>query len=94
MLKKAKAIAEKMDAAFLVTGEVLNERPMTQNREALGITEREAGLEGKILRPLSAKLLPKTEAEKQGWVDGEKLLDISGRSRKRQIQLAKELFEN
>lgn len=90
MFKKAKAIAEKIDAAFLVTGEVLNERPMTQNREALGITEREAGLEGKILRPLSARLLPKTEAEKQGWVDEEKLLDIRGRSRKRQIQLAEE----
>ncbi len=90
MFKKAKVIAEKTNAAFLVTGEVLNERPMTQNRETLRITEREAGLEGKILRPLSAKLLPETKAEKQGWVEREKLLDISGRSRKRQIKLAEE----
>jgi len=89
MLKKAKLYAKKINASFIVTGEVLGERPMTQTREALDIIEKEAGLRGKILRPLSAKLLPKTEAEKKGWVDREKLLDIKGRSRKRQIELAK-----
>jgi tRNA U34 2-thiouridine synthase MnmA/TrmU len=89
MLKKAKAYAKKINASFLVTGEVLGERPMTQTREALDIIEKEAGLKRKILRPLSAKLLSKTEAEKKGWVDREKLLDIRGRSRKKQIELAK-----
>jgi len=88
MLKKAKAYAKKINASFIVTGEVLGERPMTQTREALDIIEKEAGLRGKILRPLSAKLLPKTEAERKGWVNREKLLDIRGRSRKRQIGLA------
>jgi tRNA-specific 2-thiouridylase len=89
MLKKAKAYTKKINASFIVTGEVLGERPMTQTREALDIIEKEAGLRGKILKPLSAKLLPKTEAEKKGWVDREKLLDIKDRSRKGQIGLAK-----
>jgi tRNA U34 2-thiouridine synthase MnmA/TrmU len=90
MLKKAKEYAEEIGASFIFTGEVLDERPMSQHRKALKIIEEETGLKGKILRPLSAKLLPKTEAEKMGWVDREKLLDIRGRSRKRQIGLAKE----
>jgi hypothetical protein len=63
---------------------------MSQHIKALKIIEKEAGLEGKILRPLSAKLLPETYAEKKGWVDRKKLLDIRGRSRKKQIQLAKD----
>jgi len=88
MLKKAKEYAEEIGASFIFTGEVLDERPMTQTRENLDLIEKEAGLKGKLLRPLSAKLLPKTEAEK-GWVDRKKLLDIKGRSRKRQIELAK-----
>jgi tRNA-specific 2-thiouridylase len=91
MLKKALRIAKNIGASFLFTGEVLNERPMSQRMKALEIIEKETGLEGKILRPLSAKLLPKTEAEKRGWVDREKLLGIRGRSRKEQIQLAKGL---
>lgn len=91
MLKKAKAYAEKLDASFLFTGEVLNERPMSQHIRALNIIEKEVGLEGKILRPLSAKLLPETEAEKKGLVDRKKLLSICGRSRKHQIKLAKKL---
>ncbi|MFP3984426.1 MAG: hypothetical protein ACLFU9_00170 [Candidatus Bathyarchaeia archaeon] len=91
MLERAKKYAEEIDASFIFTGEVLNERPMSQNRKALEIVEKEAGLKDKILRPLSAKLLPATEAEKKGYVDREKLLDIKGRSRKRQIQLAGEL---
>ncbi|MCW3985416.1 MAG: hypothetical protein NWE91_03270 [Candidatus Bathyarchaeota archaeon] len=90
MFKKAKKYAEEIGALFLFTGEVLNERPMSQHRKALSVIEKEAGLEGKILRPLSAKLLPETEAEKKGWVNREKLLDIRGRSRKKQIKLTKE----
>jgi len=88
MLKKAKKYAKEIGASFLFTGEVLNERPMSQNLKALGLIETEAGLEGKILRPLSAKWLSPTEAEKKSWVDRKKLLDIKGRSRKKQIEFA------
>jgi len=89
MLKKAKEYAEEIGASFIFTGEVLDERPMSQRRRMLEIIEEETGLKGKVLRPLSAKLLPETEAEMKGWVDRSKLLDIRGRSRKRQIELAK-----
>jgi tRNA U34 2-thiouridine synthase MnmA/TrmU len=88
MLKKAKKYAKKINAKFIFTGEVLGERPMSQNKNSLEIIEKEAGLKGKLLRPLSAKLLPITEAEKK-WVNRNKLLDISGRKRKRQMKLAK-----
>jgi len=88
MLKQARKYAKKTGASFIFTGEVLGERPMSQHRQALDIIEKEAGLEGKIVRPLSAKLLPETEAEKKGWVNREKLMDIRGRSRKRQIETA------
>lgn len=92
--RKAKEYADEIGASFIFTGEVLNERPMSQHLKALGVIEKEAGLERKILRPLSARLLPKTEAEEKGWVNREKLLDIRGRSRKRQITLAEELGVN
>ncbi len=88
MLKKAKAYMEEVGASFLVTGEVLGERPMSQRRDAMRLIEKEAGLDGLILRPLSAKLLPASVPEKEGWVDREKLLKIQGRSRKPQMQLA------
>jgi tRNA U34 2-thiouridine synthase MnmA/TrmU len=88
MLKKAKAYMEESGAAFIVTGEVLGQRPMSQRRDAMRLIEKEAGLEGFILRPLSAKVLPATVPEKEGWVDREKLLKIQGRSRKPQIELA------
>jgi tRNA U34 2-thiouridine synthase MnmA/TrmU len=88
MLKKAKTRMEKLGAAFIVTGEVLGQRPMSQRRDAMRLIEKEAGLEGLILRPLSAKGLPVTIPEKEGWVDREKLLKIQGRSRKPQIELA------
>ncbi|MDP1846069.1 MAG: tRNA 4-thiouridine(8) synthase ThiI [Candidatus Moranbacteria bacterium] len=89
MLKAAKYIMKKDKYDFLATGEVLGQRPMSQNARALKLIEREAGLEEKILRPLSAKVLPKTEMEKTGLVDREKLLGVSGRGRKDQIELAK-----
>lgn len=88
MLRKAKEIAEKIGADFLVTGEVLDERPFSQRLRAMQLIEREAGLERKILRPLSARLLPPTEAETMGWVDREKLLAIRGRRRLQQMELA------
>ena len=87
MLKRAKKYAKQIGASLIFTGEVLDERPMSQHIIALRTIEKEAALRGKILRPLSAKLLPKTQAERKGWVDREKLLDIRGRSRKRQLQL-------
>jgi tRNA-uridine 2-sulfurtransferase len=90
MLKKAKKYAKQIGAKFIFTGEVLGQRPMSQHRGALGLIEREAGLAGKILRPLSGKLLPKTEAEEKGFVDTEALRDISGRSRKRRIEMTRE----
>jgi hypothetical protein len=90
MLKRSKAIAEELGAKFIFTGEVVGQRPMSQQRRTLSLIEREAGLEGKLVRPLSAKLLPETEAERMGWIDRKALLDISGRSRKPQIELAAE----
>ena len=76
MLKKAKKYAKQIGAKFIFTGEVLGQRPMSQHKGALDLIEREAGLEGKILRPLSAKLLPETEAEAKGFVAKESLRDI------------------
>ncbi len=74
---------------FIATGEVLGQRPMSQNKNMLELIDKKSGTQGYILRPLSAKLLKITEVEKQGLVDRNKLLDISGRSRKRQIELSK-----
>lgn len=91
MLRKAWEFAKEVGARFLVTGEVLNQRPMSQHLRALKIIEKEADLEGKILRPLSAQLLPPSEAEREGWVNREKLLAIKGRSRKIQLKLADKL---
>lgn len=88
MLRRARELMGKIGADFVATGEVLDERPMSQNKGALRIVEKESGLEGLLLRPLSAKLLPPTIPEKEGWVDREKLLDIRGRSRKKQMELA------
>ncbi|MCM8767739.1 MAG: hypothetical protein NC921_03025 [Candidatus Omnitrophica bacterium] len=88
MLKKAKEIMEKESFSFIVTGEVLNQRPKSQTLQALKIIEKETGLEGLIVRPLSANFLPETIPEKQGWIDRNRLLRIKGRSRKMQIFLA------
>lgn len=88
MLTNAAEHLEEFGASFVITGEVLNQRPMSQRRPTLGVVEKEAGLEGKLLRPLSAKLLPPTLPEQNGWVDRERLLAIEGRSRKPQLELA------
>jgi len=88
LLKKAKELADELDAKFIFTGEVVGQRPMSQHTNTMMLIEKEAGLEGKLLRPLSAKLLPETEAERNGWIDRDKLRSISGRSRKPQIELA------
>jgi tRNA-specific 2-thiouridylase len=90
ILTKAKKYAREIGADFIFTGEVLGERPMSQHYGALKLVEEEAGLKGKILRPLSARLLPETVMEKKGLVDREQLLAIRGRSRKPQMKLAEE----
>lgn len=84
----ARRLMEEQGARFVFTGEVLGQRPMSQQRDQLLRIEREAGLERLVVRPLSALHLPPTIPEEQGWVDRSKLLDISGRSRARQIELA------
>jgi tRNA U34 2-thiouridine synthase MnmA/TrmU len=90
MLRKAGALMPEMGASFVVTGEVVGQRPMSQRRDVLRRIEKECGFEGLLLRPLSARLLPETIPEKEGWVDRENLLAISGRSRAEQMNLARE----
>jgi tRNA-specific 2-thiouridylase len=91
MLKRAGGLATAEGFQFLATGEVLNERPMSQNKRSLQIVARESGYPDLVVRPLSAKLLPPTLPEREGWLDRARLLDLHGRGRKPQFQLAAEL---
>ncbi len=91
LLRKAKEYMAESGADFIITGEVLGQRPMSQRRDTLNRIERESGLEGLLLRPLSAKHFNPTIPEQKGWVDRDRLLAIQGRSRKEQFQLAEEL---
>ncbi len=91
MLERARMLLDEMDASFLISGEVLGQRPMSQRRDALQVIERDSQTRGLLLRPLSAKLMKETEMELRGLVDREKLLDFSGRGRSRQIALAKSM---
>lgn len=88
MYEEAKKHMDEIGADFVVTGEVLHQRPMSQNSNALSIIEKGSNMEGKILRPLSAKLLPPTNPENSGIIDRSLLGSIRGRSRKGQIDLA------
>lgn len=88
MLSEAKQFMEITGADFVFTGEVLGQRPMSQHRRQLAIVERDSGLKGRLVRPLSAKLLDPTEPESSGLLDRERLEGISGRSRRRQMELA------
>jgi len=88
MLKLAKKEMRRGKFDFVATGEVINERPMSQNKRALKLVEKEAGLGGYLLRPLSAQLLPPTKPEKRGLVNRRQLLTISGRGRRPQLALA------
>jgi len=90
MFRKAKEYMLENDADFIVTGEVLGQRPMSQHMRAIKLIERESGLEGLVVRPLCAKLLPPSTPENEGIIDREKMLDIRGRSRKPQMKLASE----
>jgi len=89
MLSRAKEMMVELGAKFLITGEVLGQRPMSQRRDTLNVIERDSGNRLLLLRPLSAKLMVETKAEKEGWVDREKLLNFSGRGRSSQVALAK-----
>lgn len=90
MMKYAGELLKELEADFIITGEVLNQRPMSQNKAALDVVKKESGFEEYILRPLCAKNLPPTKMEMEGVVDREKLLGINGRTRKVQMELAKE----
>jgi tRNA U34 2-thiouridine synthase MnmA/TrmU len=94
MLRKTKEFMSDIGASFIITGEVLGQRPMSQHQKALKLIEKEAGLEGLILRPLSAKLLSETIPEKKGWINRDKMLDFCGRGRKPQMLLAKQFGIN
>lgn len=90
MLKRAREMMEELGASFLITGEVLGQRPMSQRLDTLHVISRDSGSRSLLLRPLSARLLPETAPELQGLVDRTRLLDFSGRGRSRQIALAGE----
>ena len=91
MFHKAKELMHQVGASFIVTGEVLGQRPMSQMRHSLRIIEQDAGLSRLIVRPLSAKLFAPTLPEEQGIVNREKLFKIAGRGRRPQMELAKKL---
>jgi len=88
MVRKAREMMDLVGARFIATGEVIGQRPMSQRRDTMRIVERDAGVDGLLLRPLSAKLMPETSAEKAGIVDRTRLFDFSGRGRGNQISLA------
>jgi len=91
MFRYTGKLLEKYDASFMISGEVLGQRPMSQRKEALENVKRLSENDDLIVRPLSAKLLQPSKPENEGWIDREKLLDISGRNRQPQLALAKEI---
>jgi len=91
MFSKAKAMMDELGAKFIITGEVLGQRPMSQNKQALQLIKKQSGLDDLLLRPLSAQFFPPTLAETEGWVKREKLLNFNGRRRNPQMQLAKNI---
>jgi tRNA U34 2-thiouridine synthase MnmA/TrmU len=90
MLRQARKIMDEVGASFVVTGEVVGQRPMSQKLNTMRCIEKSSTLEGYLVRPLSAKLLAPTIPEKRGWIRREELLEISGRSRKELMRLAEE----
>jgi len=90
MFNLAGRIMKEKALDFLFSGEVLGQRPMSQTKNSLRYVEKQSGFDGYILRPLSAKRLPVTVPEQEGWINRDLLLDITGRSRKPQLKLAKE----
>jgi tRNA-specific 2-thiouridylase len=88
MFRHAKRIMEETDAQFLITGEVVAQRPMSQHKPTLFHIEKQAGLQRLIVRPLSARILPPTLPEEKGWIHRDQLYEISGRNRREQMALA------
>lgn len=88
ILKLAREIMLEEGASFLISGEVVGQRPMSQKKDILKCIEREAKVEDILVRPLSAKVLPPTLPEREGWIDRERLFSITGRGRKTQIDMA------
>ena len=88
MVNKAKQWAEEHGFDFIITGEVVGQRPMSQRKDTMPVVSKESGADDRLLRPLCAKNLPETLPEREGWVDREKLFDFSGRNRKPQMALA------
>ncbi len=91
MVRRARELMQELGASFIITGEVLGQRAMSQRRDTLNVIERDSATKTELLRPLSAKLMNPTQAELDGLVDREKLYNFSGRGRSRQLALAKEL---
>jgi hypothetical protein len=91
MLKKAKEYMDEIKADFIVTGEIVDQRPMSQRFETLMLIDKHAGVNGKVVRPLSGGLLPSTTPEREGLLARDKLLKIKGRSRKYELYLAKKM---
>jgi hypothetical protein len=89
MVRTCAGMLEEEDARFVATGEVLGERPKSQHERALRVVEKDGGLPGLVLRPLSAQLLPETIPEREGWVDRQRLHALSGRTRTGQFELAR-----
>jgi len=95
MVHKALEWAEKNGFDFIITGEVIGQRPMSQRKDTMPVVARESGAQDRLLRPLCAKNLPPTLPEREGWVDRDKLYDFSGRNRKPQMALARQFgFED
>ena len=95
MVHKAAEWIEEHDFDFVITGEVIGQRPMSQRKDTMPVVQRDSGIGDRLVRPLCAKNLPETLPEREGWVDREKLYDFSGRSRKPQMALAAEFgFED
>ncbi|MEO0107893.1 MAG: hypothetical protein ABIK62_01795 [candidate division WOR-3 bacterium] len=92
--RRAARYAQEIGAEFVFSGEVLGERPMSQHLRAMLLIEEESGLKGRLLRPLSARLLEPTIPERAGLVDRAKLLAIQGRSRRPQMELARSYGQN
>ena len=90
MIRRAGELMTRLGYDFVATGEVQGQRPMSQNKQSMGVVEKCSGLKGRLVRPLSAKLLEPTIPELEGTLDRDKLLDICGRGRERQIALAAE----
>ena len=91
MFAVAKSIMEAEGASFLISGEVMGQRPMSQNKDSLQTVLNESNCDGILLRPMSAKMLKPTIAEENGWVNRDRLEGITGRSRDRQLEMVKEI---